>query len=75
MTAALRQKIAESGLAFIELERLTDGAVKRQTFAWFVREEQESLRLDKADLLVKLFGLRVVEGPPPRRKKRTTRHR
>jgi len=62
MTEALRQKIAESGLPFIEMERRTGGVVKRQTIAWFVRGEQEALRLNKADALMRLFGLRVVDA-------------
>lgn len=58
MTEALRQAIADSGLAFIEIERQT--GVLRQTLMKFSRNEQ-SLRLDMADKLAEFFGLELVE--------------
>ena len=61
LAEALRQKIAESGLPFIELERRTGGVVLRQTLMPFVRGEQAGMQLTKADVLMKLFGLRVIE--------------
>jgi cyanate lyase len=54
----IQQCIAESGLSFIELERRT--GVKRQSLMKFVRGEQ-SLRLDKADLLAEYFGLELTK--------------
>jgi hypothetical protein len=74
LAEALRRKIAESGLAFIEMERRTGGVVKRQTVMAFSRGEQESMRLDKADLLAGLFGLRVVEAPPDRKSRHARNH-
>jgi transcriptional regulator with XRE-family HTH domain len=61
-TDALRQAIAESGLAFIELERRS--GVKRQSIMKFAAGEQ-SLRLDLADRLMAVLGVRVERGPIP----------
>ena len=58
MTDTLRQAIADSGLAFIEIERQT--GVLRQTLMKFARNEQ-SLRLDMADKLAEFFALELVE--------------
>ncbi len=58
MTETLRQAIADSGLAFIEIERQT--GVLRQTLMKFARNEQ-SLRLDMADKLAEFFALELVE--------------
>lgn len=58
MTETLRQAIADSGLAFIELERQT--GVLRQTLMKFARKES-SLRLDMADKLARHFGLVLVK--------------
>ncbi len=56
MTEALRKAIAESGMAYIAIERAT--GVQRMSIARFM-EGQTSLRLDKADKLAELFGLEV----------------
>jgi len=70
-TQALLQAISESGLAFIELERRA--GVKRQSIMRFVAGEQ-SLRLDCADRLMAVLGIRVEVGPlPPLRKPRKAR--
>jgi plasmid maintenance system antidote protein VapI len=61
-TEALMQAIAESGLAFIELERRS--GVKRQSIMKFVAGEQ-SLRLDCADKLMAVLGIRVELGAIP----------
>jgi plasmid maintenance system antidote protein VapI len=53
---ALRQAIADSGMAHVALERAT--GVKRQSIAKFLRGER-SLRLDMADRLVAFFGLEL----------------
>ncbi|MBC7817932.1 MAG: hypothetical protein IAG10_13660 [Planctomycetaceae bacterium] len=58
MTDTLRQAIADSGLAFIELERQT--GVIRQCLMKFARGEQ-SLRLDMADKLAEFFDLELIE--------------
>ncbi len=58
LTETLRQVIADSGLAFIEIERQT--GVLRQTLMKFARKES-SLRLDMADKLAEFFGLELVE--------------
>ncbi|GDY10589.1 hypothetical protein LBMAG52_40770 [Planctomycetia bacterium] len=58
MTETLRQAIADSGLAFIEIER--QSGVLRQTLMKFARNEQ-SLRLDMADKLAEFFALELVE--------------
>ena len=65
MTETLRQSIADSGLAFIELERQT--GVLRQTLMKFARNEQ-SLRLDMADKLASYFGLELGAASKPKRK-------
>ena len=56
MTEALRKAIAQSGMAYIAIERTT--GVQRMSIARFM-EGQTSLRLDKADKLAELFGLEV----------------
>lgn len=53
---ALRKAIAESGEAFIALERAT--GVQRASIMRFVRGTQ-SLRLDGADRLAAYFGLEL----------------
>lgn len=58
MTETLRQAIADSGLAFIEIER--QSGVLRQTLMKFARNEQ-SLRLDMADKLAEFFALELTE--------------
>lgn len=68
---AIRAKVSESGLAFIELERRTDGEVKRQTLMNLLAGTQDGLRTSKADVLFKLFGLRVVEVPSKTRRAST----
>lgn len=55
-TDALRQTIADSGMAHNAIERAT--GVKRQSIALFMRGER-SLRLDLADRLATFFGLTV----------------
>ena len=54
----IRQRMAESRLAFIELERRT--GVKRQCLMKFARGEQ-SLRLDIAEKLFDCLGLELVK--------------
>ena len=66
MTETLRQAIADSGLAFIEIER--QSGVLRQTLMKFARNEQ-SLRLDKADKLAEFFGLELGPASKPKRKR------
>ena len=58
MTDTLREAIADSGLAFIEIER--QSGVLRQTLMKFARNEQ-SLRLDMADKLAEFFALELVK--------------
>lgn len=53
----IRQRIVESGLSFIELERRT--GVLRQSLMKFARGEQ-SLRLDLAEKLFDCLGLELV---------------
>jgi hypothetical protein len=63
MAEALKQAIAQSGVAHIAIERQT--GVKRASIMRFMRGET-SLRLDLADKLAVFFGLEVR---PARRKK------
>ena len=56
MSGVLRKAIAESGLAYIALERAT--GVQRHSIMRFMRGEQ-SLRLDKAEQLAAHFGLEL----------------
>ena len=56
MSEALRQAIAESGMAHIAIERET--GVQRASIMRFMRGEQ-SLRLDVADRLASFFGIEV----------------
>ena len=56
MSDVLRKAIAESGLAYIALERAT--GVQRLSITRFMRGEQ-SLRLDKAEQLAAHFGLEL----------------
>ena len=53
MTELLRQALLQAG-SFKAVERAT--GVKRQSLMKFARNEQ-SLRLDKADILAKHFGI------------------
>lgn len=56
MTELLREAIAEGGMSFKALERET--GVLRQSLMKFARGEQ-SLRLDKADILAAYFGIEL----------------
>ena len=56
MSDVLRKAVAESGLAYIALERAT--GVQRLSITRFMRGEQ-SLRLDKAEQLAAYLGLEL----------------
>ena len=56
MSDVLRKAVAESGLAYIALERAT--GVQRHSIMRFMRGEQ-SLRLDKAEQLAAYLGLEL----------------
>ena len=58
LTEALRQAIADSGLAFAELERQT--GVIRQSLMKFARNEQ-TLTLVAADKLAAFFRMELTE--------------
>ena len=53
ISSALKKAITESGISYLELERLTD--VQRLSISRFMSNRQ-SLRLDKADILFDFFG-------------------
>lgn len=52
---AMRKAIADSGLTYLELERVT--GVKRASIMRFMRKER-TLRLDMADRLAEHFGIK-----------------
>ena len=56
LTELLREAILEVG-SFRRIETITKAKVKRQTLMRFVRDEQ-SLRLDKVELLMEVFGIK-----------------
>jgi plasmid maintenance system antidote protein VapI len=56
LSDVLKQALATSGMAHIDLERAT--GVKRASIMRFLRGET-SLRLDKADRLAAYFGLEL----------------
>jgi plasmid maintenance system antidote protein VapI len=56
MSDVIRRAIVESGISHQRLERAT--GVTRASIMRFVRGDQ-SLRLDKADLLAQYFGLEL----------------
>ena len=58
MSDVLRRAIVESGLSHQKLERET--GVTRASIIRFVRGDQ-SLRLDRADLLAAYFGLELLK--------------
>ena len=58
ISAALRKAIAESGVPLLTLQERT--GVQRMSILRFVRGDQ-SLRLDKADLLAAYLGIEVVQ--------------
>lgn len=59
MTDVLRKTIADSGIAYIALER--DTGVQRMSISRFMRGKT-SLRLDQADKLAAYFGLKLRKG-------------
>jgi plasmid maintenance system antidote protein VapI len=59
ITDVLREEILESKLSYQRLEK--ESGVLRQSLMAFARGEQ-SLRLDKADKLVKFFGIEIIRG-------------
>jgi plasmid maintenance system antidote protein VapI len=59
MSDVLRKAIAESGIAYIALERAT--GVQRMSISRFMRGAT-SLRLDQADKLAAYFGLKLQKG-------------
>lgn len=69
LTDLLRQRIIESGLPYIELERRT--GVIRQVLMAFSKGEQRGIRLEAVEKLMAYFGLEVVEvtkRPTPKRR-------
>ncbi len=62
LSELLRQRILESGLPYIELERRT--GVIRQTLMRFVKGDTLGVRLATVEILMDYFGLRVVEAKP-----------
>ena len=65
LTDTLRQAIADSGLAFAELERQT--GVIRQSLMKFARGES-TIHLEAADKLAEFFGLELGSAAKPKRK-------
>ncbi|HPO15969.1 MAG TPA: helix-turn-helix transcriptional regulator [Candidatus Hydrogenedentes bacterium] len=65
MTEALKKAIKESGLSHNEIERIS--GVNRLTIARFINGTT-TLRLDKADDLMKFFGLKLVKSKKGRSK-------
>ena len=66
MTDVLRKAIADSGLSLYRIA--TDTGVSPESLLRFRRGDQ-SIRLDKADLLADYLGLRLVSDPgakPPK---------
>jgi len=65
LTEVFRQAIADSDLAFAELERQT--GVIRQSLMKFARNEQ-TLTLESADKLAEFFKLELGPASKPKRK-------
>jgi transcriptional regulator with XRE-family HTH domain len=63
MTDVFRKAIAESGVSLYRIAK--DTGVSPQSLLRFERGDQ-SLRLDKADLLAEYLGLRLVRDPDAR---------
>ena len=63
----LRQKVIESGLPYIELERRT--GVLRQTLMAMAKGERPGIRAEASEKLMAYFGLEVVERERPAKRR------